>query len=161
MHGEEERGFTLIEVLMVVMIIGVLLAIAIPTYLGARERAEDRAVQSNLRNAFVASRVHYTQERSYTDTAGEMAAVEPSLRWQQVPLDESAGANDVYVSVEGDGQVVVLGGRTSSGWCFFLKDVVGGVDGGTYYDGEAAADGTCVAPASALIDRPSWTHGND
>src|SRR5437763_8482530 len=42
-----------------------LLAIAIPTFLGARSRAQDRAAQSNLRNALTAEKTYYT------DTEGD------------------------------------------------------------------------------------------
>jgi type IV pilus assembly protein PilA len=152
----EERGFTLIELLMVVTIIGILLAIAVPTYLGARERSEDRAVQSNLRTAFVASRIYFTQESAFTDSTGDMSEIEPTIQWQNDPLDESSDPNAVYVATDGD-DVIVLGARTASGWCFFLRDIVGGLDGGTYYDGEAASDGTCAPPAPAQIDQPRWS----
>ncbi len=43
MVDEREDGFSLIELMTVVLIIAVLMAIAIPSYLGARERATDRA----------------------------------------------------------------------------------------------------------------------
>src|SRR5260221_291608 len=61
LHGDE-GGFTLIELMVVVLIIAILIAIAIPTFLGARSRAQDKQAQSNLRNALV------TEDEFYTDT---------------------------------------------------------------------------------------------
>ena len=55
----DEEGFTLIELMVVVLIIAILIAIAIPTFLGARPRAQDRAAQP--RSAFQAG--HVRRER--------------------------------------------------------------------------------------------------
>ena len=61
--ARDERGFTLIELMVVVLIIAILIAIAIPTFLGARQRAQDRAAQSNVRNALTAEKTFFTDSQ--------------------------------------------------------------------------------------------------
>src|SRR3954449_7084290 len=63
LHNDED-GFTLIELMVVVLIIAILIAIAIPTFLGVQNRAKDRAAQSDLRNAITAAKT------LATDSAG-------------------------------------------------------------------------------------------
>lgn len=49
---ESEHGFTLLELMIAVAILGLLMAIAIPTFLGARTRAQDSQAQSTIRETF-------------------------------------------------------------------------------------------------------------
>ena len=78
----EEEGFTLIELMVVVLIIGILIAIALPTFLGARGRAQDKAALTDLRNGVAAAKTFFTDNDTYVgfdNAAG--AAIEPALNW--------------------------------------------------------------------------------
>jgi type IV pilus assembly protein PilA len=136
-------GFTVIELMVVVLIIAILIAIATPMFLGARTRALDRAAQSRLRVALTAEKTWYADKQAYTQTAAELLAVEESLA-----LDAAADANPTkgsiaYVLV---GSVVVLGTQSASGTCFYLKDTPTGAGSGTRYGSDGSAP--CPKPSA-------------
>lgn len=84
-HLSREDGFTLIELMVVVLIIAVLVAIAIPSFLGFRRSAQDRAAQSEVRNALLAEKGYYTENAAFTSSPTAIQTFEPSIVFDADP----------------------------------------------------------------------------
>jgi len=151
--GNDEGGFTLIELMVVVLIIAILIAIAIPTFLGARERAQDKAAQSSLRNALTASKTIYTDSEAYGDAtpgaAGTLVATEPSLSYVDGSTASSGPKNVSVVSTADN--LIVLASLSKSGKCFWMRDNTQGP--GTEF---ASVDAATSCSASS-VEPTNWT----
>jgi type IV pilus assembly protein PilA len=139
---DREEGFTLIELMVVVLIIAILIAIAIPTFLGARQKAQDRAAQSDLRNALTAAKTIYVDSQDYTSVnaaSGGLASVEPSLTY----VSGTASTDPKIISVNAtSASHLVLAAQSKSGTCFYIVDDTASGSAGTQF---GKATGSCVS----------------
>ncbi len=69
-----KKGFTLIELIVVIGIISVLAAIAIPVFAQYKERAYDSDVKSHLHNIFLACKSYWSDEGSASDCTAPIAS---------------------------------------------------------------------------------------
>ncbi|HEY3190168.1 MAG TPA: prepilin-type N-terminal cleavage/methylation domain-containing protein [Solirubrobacteraceae bacterium] len=95
LQGDE--GFTLVELLVVILIIGILAAIAIPSFLNQKGKGEDAAAKSSAREIATAMETYYTDNASYSaDLSGndtnDLHKIEPTL-----PPQASAAAPGTLV----------------------------------------------------------------
>lgn len=134
----KDEGFTLIELMVVVLIIAILVAIAIPTFLGQRKNAQDSAAKSNVRNALATEKAYFSVNQVFTATTAELAAIEPNLF--------GTGADPVSVVIDGAGLSVCLTQMSAGGDYFSVWD---GSTAGTVY--------RVAATAPVAADCPSVT----
>jgi type IV pilus assembly protein PilA len=65
----DDSGFTLIEMMVVLVILGILVLIAVPTFLGVKASAVGTAVQADLHNGLIASEAVYTASQNFPTKA--------------------------------------------------------------------------------------------
>lgn len=126
-ESRSDGGFTLVELLVVVLILGVLLAIGIPTFQGAVQRSADRKAQAHVRQTYVVQLTHASDAQAFTDDVTELEAVDATLTYTPdlTPLATGAASPKVvFVDVATDTQpndTVVMAARSSTGSCYWVK----------------------------------------
>jgi type IV pilus assembly protein PilA len=144
----DERGFTLIELMVVVVILGVLVAVAVPTFVAARGRGDEAAARSVLGLGHRALRTALAdaQDMSVVTTV-ELADSEPSIVFEDDTTPADAEDNEVSVAVGAD--YVVLATHSRGDGCVAIREHE---TAGTHYQRLVA--GSC--PANAFDPAAGW-----
>lgn len=110
----DQRGFTLVELMVVVLIMGTLMGIAVPVFMGARSRGNDAVARASLGIALSAATA-----ADFTDVdAKGMAAQESSLSFVDGDV-ESKGPKSL--SIEAGDQAWTAATRSDTGTCFYVN----------------------------------------
>lgn len=139
-----DEGFTLVELAVVVVIIGILVGIAIPSFLGSRTTAQDRASQSQIRAVLLAEKAFRLEHDAYTEATADLLAFDPNV---------AVHASDSTVGVEpwfaqGTDQIVCLTRTSRSGHLFSVWE---SVTVGTWYGTSDLSGGGANCPAAPPI----------
>jgi type IV pilus assembly protein PilA len=134
-RAQDEDGFTLIELMVVVMILAILIVMGLPTFLGVRARFQDRAAQTDLRNTVLAARILFTDNASFISANATPAGLVQIVPNMCYVADGTASApNGTVVCPDGDGSISVASTATqfsaarmaASTSCFVILDATTG-----------------------------------
>src|SRR3954452_13449367 len=137
MRTHDQRGFTLLEVLVVMLVLGVLAAIALPAFLGQQEKGKDAEAKSNARNLLSQTEPCSTPKEDYRqcDTQAELGG--------NLGIPYGTGPGEASVTAAGqDSFTIVAISKTTTAGANNTYSIVRDSNGLTTHTCTAGASGT-------------------
>ena len=93
---KQKKGFTLVELLIVIIILAVLAAIAVPTYLTMRDRAREAGTEVEMANIATALELYNADNEEYPAVSGWSATLQGGSYMDNVPTSDMWGSDYVF-----------------------------------------------------------------
>ena len=116
-----EGGFTLIELVVVLAILGILLALAVPRYLGARKRAYKAEIDNIMQEAKTLSWAYYQEHNLFPTVVADIALVMPGGTVWTTPTVASGGGAATWIQWAASGAAAPIL-ATDSCWVTLSND---------------------------------------
>ena len=134
----DEHGFTMVELLVVILLVGILAMIALPSFIGQRSKGHDADAQAMLRTAQLALRTYETDHDTFAATRADLTDIEPAIGEASTDFD-----------VDGTTVTFEITERSSSGTDFTLARSASG-----------EVKRTCTVPGRGLCKATPDAAGN-
>jgi len=171
---QDETGFTLIELMVVVLIMGILMAIAIPTFLSTQGSANDASAKSNATNAFTGEKAYFEDNLAFIDASSTQngLTLDSGLPWgaqgqvtsaTEKGMVSAQAAKSTYTNSTAfvdvtatpwTGQALLIEALSKSGNCFYIADdetLTTPVIAYAESSGGCLADTAIILPASSPL----------